>query len=129
MSLSRAQQDHILTDIKTNVLKLEFYSTNPTSSDTGTPADWGSYAPQTVTFGANAVVGNGTEITNTNTITFPTATSDATVAISHFGVRVDGGRLISYGEITSLSVPVTRLVKTGDFLQFAAGDVKIRIPD
>ncbi len=129
MSLSRAQQATILTAIKANTLKLELYSTDPTSSDVGVAADWGSYVPQTITFGANTVVGNGTEITNNSVITFPTATSDATVAVTHFGIRINGGDLVSYGELTSLGVPVSRLVKTGDFFQIGSGIVKIRLPD
>ncbi len=129
MPSSRAQQAIELNVIRTESLKLHLYTSNPTSSDVGTEVTGGGYVAQTITFSAPTVVGNGTEMTNDTVITFPIATGDYSAPVTHFGVRVNGGRLVHYGELTSLGVPVSRTVRAGDVVQFGIGIVKIRKPD
>lgn len=130
MPSSRAQQLQELNDIRSEILTLHFYTTNPTSQDTGTEVSGGGYVAQTVTFAVPAVVGNGTEMTNDAVITFPTATGDWSSAspVTHFAVRTPA-RMVHYGELTSLSVPVGRVVRSGDVFQLGVGVVKIRKPD
>lgn len=129
MALSRAQQARVLAEIVTNPLQIAIYTNDPTSSDVGTEVTLGGYLRQTVAFGAPAVVGSGTEITNTGVITFPIAAADWELA-SHFGIRdtVTLG-LVSYGTLTSLGVPTPRQIRAGDTFMLGIGAIKIRIPD
>lgn len=129
MSLSRAQQARVLTEITTNPLQIAIYTNDPTSSDVGTEVTLGGYLRQALVWNAPAVVGSGTEITNSNVISFPIAAADWELA-THFGVRdtVTLG-LVSYGTLTSLGVPTPRQIRAGDTFMLNAGAVKIRIPD
>ena len=126
---SRVQQGTILTAIKANSLELALYSTDPTASDTGTEISGGSYARQAVTFGTNTVVSGGTQIANTNLITFPQASADWTGTVAYWGVRIVGGALVGYGQITSGGTPTTRVVRSGDTYQQAIGSVILKVTD
>ena len=126
---SRVQQGTILTAIKANSLELALYSTDPTASDSGVEISGGSYARQAVTFGANTVVSGGTQIANTNLITFPQASADWTGTVAYWGVRIVGGSLVGYGQITSGGTPTTRVVRSGDTYQQAIGSVILKVTD
>lgn len=126
---SRSQQATILTAIKANSLELAMYATNPTASDTGTECSGGGYARQPITFGANTVVSGGTQIANTGVISFPQASSDWTGTAAYWGVRIVGGALVGYGQLTSAGVPTTRAVRTGDTYQQAIGTVILKVED
>lgn len=130
MPSSRAQQLQELNEIRSETLTLHFYTTNPTSQDAGTEVSGGGYVAQSITFGVPTVVGSGTEMTNDTVITFPTATGDWSSAtpVTHFAIRTPT-RMVHYGELTSLSVPVGRVVRSGDVFQLGIGVVKIRKPD
>lgn len=126
---SRSYQATILTAIKTNSLELALYSTDPTASDTGTECSGGSYARQSITFGTNTVVSGGTQISNTNLISFPQASADWTGTVAYWGVRIVGGALVSHGQITSGGSPTTRVVRSGDTYQQAIGSVVLKVAD
>ena len=53
---------------------LALYTTDPTDSDTGTELSGNAYARQQILFSAPTVVSGKTQIQNSTTITFPTAT-------------------------------------------------------
>lgn len=126
---SRTYQATILTAIKTNSLELALYSADPTASDAGTEVSGGSYARQSITFGANTVVSGGTQITNTNLITFPQASADWTGTVAYWGVRIVGGALVSHGSISSSGTATTRVVRSGDTYQQAIGSVVLKVND
>jgi hypothetical protein len=126
---SRAQQALQLIAIKANSLELALYSTDPTASDTGTECSGGSYARQAITFGANTVVAGGTQIANTNLITFPQASADWTGTVAYWGVRIVGGALVGSGQISSGGTPTTRVVRSGDTYQQAIGSVVLKVND
>jgi len=73
-------------------------TSDPTDADVGTEVSGGSYARQSVTFGA--VVSGATD--NSVTVTFPTATADWGV-VSHVGIydAVSGGNLLFHAPMTS----------------------------
>ncbi len=126
---SRAYQAVILTAIKTNSLELALYTSDPTASDAGTEVSGGSYARQSITFGANTVVTGGTQIANTGVVTFPQASADWSNPITHWGVRIVGGALVGYGEITQSGVATSRMVRSGDVYQQAIGSVILKVSD
>lgn len=130
MPSSRYLQSLELAAIAALPTTIHIYTTDPTSSDVGTEVSGGGYLPQPITFGAPAVVGLGTEITNTGVVTFPIASADwsAGAPATHFAIR-DGVNMIHYGTLTSLGVPVGRTVRSGDTLQIPIGICKIRKPD
>lgn len=126
---SRAYQAVILTAIKTNSLELALYTSDPTASDAGTEVSGGSYARQSITFGANTVVTGGTQIANTGVVTSPQASADWSNPITHWGVRIVGGALVGYGEITQSGVATSRMVRSGDVYQQAIGSVILKVSD
>ena len=126
---SRAYQAVILTAIKTNSLELALYTSDPTASDAGTEVSGGSYARQSITFDANTVVTGGTQIANTGVVTFPQASADWSNPITHWGVRIVGGALVGYGEITQSGVATSRMVRSGDVYQQAIGSVILKVSD
>lgn len=96
-------------------LYLACYTTNPTKADVGTEVDDAAYDRQEITFQEDE---NG-RYSNSNTITFPTATEDQGT-ITHLGVRDAGtsGNLLLFG---ALDTP--RLILTNDFLKFLPGEI------
>lgn len=130
MPSSRYLQTTELATIRALPLTIHLYTTDPTSSDVGTEVTGGGYLAQTITFAAPVVVGSGTEITNDSVITFPLASADwsAGSPVTHFAIR-NGANLIHYGTLTSLGVPVGRVVRFGDQLQIPIGICKLRKPD
>lgn len=126
---SRIYQSTILTAIKTNSLELALYTTNPTASDSGTEVSGGGYARQSVTFGNNTVVTGGTQITNTGVLTFPQASADWSAPITHWGVRIVGGALVGYGEITTSGVATSRQIRSGDQHIQSIGSVVLKVSD
>ena len=81
----------------------------------GVEVSGGSYARQQVTIGTNGK--------NTNTITFPTATSDwgTIVACAIFNASASG-QMLYFGNLTT-----SRLVKTGDVFKFEADNLTVTI--
>lgn len=125
---SRAQQGIILTAIKANSLELALYSTNPTASDVGTEVVGGGYSRKSITFGTNTVVSDGTQISNTGVVTFTQASNDWTTA-THWGLRIVGGALVTYGTLSQGGVATSRTIRTGDIYQQAIGSVVIKVGD
>lgn len=91
------------------------YTADPTDADTGTEVTGGSYARQTVAFGAPT---NGAT-DNSSDVTFPTATANWGT-ITHVGLRdaVSGGNLLFHGPLTA-----SKVVNNGDTFKFNAGDL------
>ena len=95
------------------------YTTDPTDADTGTEVSGGSYARQSVTFGAPS---NGVS-TNSADITFPTATGSwGTVA--YVGIRdaSTAGNLLYYAPLTT-----SKVIDTGDIFKITTGNLSVTL--
>lgn len=106
-----------LDSIKTDTPFLALYTSAPNASGGGTEVSGGSYARQTVAFGA---ISNGS-MSNTAAIVFaglPNAT------ITHYGIlnAATGGTLKVYGTLNSSVSTVS-----GDQVQFSAGSITINL--
>lgn len=101
-------------------LWMALYSAAPNEAGGGTELTGNGYARQPVTFGA-AVSGTGTS-SNSNLVTYPTATGGNWLAATHWGLfdAASGGNLLRYG---ALSVPKTVLV--GENCSFPIGSILI----
>jgi hypothetical protein len=95
------------------------FTTATDATGAGTEVTGGSYARRQITF---AAASNGT-ITNTNTLTFPTATA-SWGTITHFGIMSasSGGSMLIYGQFTN-----SRTIATGEVYTINAGDIDIAV--
>ncbi len=95
------------------------YTSDPTDADTGTEVSGGSYARQTVTFGAPS---NGVS-TNSGAVTFPTA-SGLWGTVTHVGLRdaSTSGNLLYYAPLTA-----SKSIDTGDIFTIAAGNLSVTL--
>lgn len=93
---STALQEDVLELIKNDTPFLALYTNNPGPTNTGTELTGGSYARQSITFGA-IVAGS---MSNSNTLTF--SSLPASVA-THYAIfdAVSGGNLLTYGALTT----------------------------
>ena len=100
---------------------LALYTTDPTDSDTGTELSGNAYARQQILFSAPTVVSGKTQIQNSTTITFPTATG-SWGDVAYWGVRTasSGGQLLAYGSFTQ-----TKAIALGDQLHIAINAITI----
>lgn len=95
------------------------YTSDPTDADTGTEVSGGSYARQSVTFGAPS---NGAS-TNSADVTFPTATGSwGTVA--YIGIRDNstGGNLLYHAPLTT-----SKTIGTGDIFKIVTGNLSVTL--
>lgn len=95
------------------------YTSDPTDADTGTEVSGGSYARQSVTFGAPS---NGVS-TNSATITFPTATGSwGTVA--YIGIRdaSSAGNLLYHAPLTA-----SKTIASGDIFTITSGNLSVTL--
>jgi hypothetical protein len=78
----------------------------------------GSYARQTVTFGA----ASGGSCSNNSTVTFPTATANYDGQVTCLAIMDDltSGNVLFYGQLT-----VAKTVTTGDTFQIAIGNLSV----
>lgn len=92
-----------------------------TDSDTGTELSGNAYARQQILFSAPTVVSGKTQIQNSTTITFPTATG-SWGDVAYWGVRTasSGGQLLAYGSFTQ-----TKAIALGDQLHIAINAITI----
>jgi len=98
---------------------LALYTTDPTDADTGTEVTGGSYARQSITFGAPS---NGVS-TNSAAIEFPQATGSwGTVA--YIGIRdaLTTGNLLYHTPLD-----VSKVIATGDIFKIAIGSLSVTL--
>jgi hypothetical protein len=95
------------------------YTSDPTDADTGTEVSGGSYARQSVTFGAPS---DGTS-TNSADVTFPTATG-SWGTVTHIGIRdaSTGGNLLYYTPLD-----VSKAITSGDVFKIATGNLSVQL--
>lgn len=120
MPYSRTQQTSNLNAIRAKTLELALYSTNPTASDTGSEITGGGYVRQSISFTTPQAVIDGVYMTNTATLSFPTATGDYSAPVSHFAVREVGGDMMFYGTTQELGLDTSRTIRAGDIFRVAA---------
>lgn len=95
------------------------YTSDPTDADTGTEISGGSYARQSVTFGAPS---NGVS-TNNASVTFPTATGNWGT-ITHIGLRdaLTAGNLLYHTPLDA-----SKTVNTSDVFTIASGNLSVTL--
>ena len=95
------------------------YTTNPTDADTGTEVSGGSYARQSVTFGAPS---NGAS-TNSTDVEFPQATASwGTVAYIGLRDNSSGGNLLYH-----TALDTSKSIDSGDIFKIAAGNLSVTL--
>jgi len=98
---------------------LALYTTDPTDADTGTEVTGGSYARQSITFGApsNCVS------TNSVAIEYPQCTS-TWGTVTHIGIRdaLTTGNLLYHTPLD-----VSKTISTGDIFKIAIGSLSVTL--
>lgn len=95
------------------------YTTDPTDADTGTEVSGGSYARQSVTFGAPS---NGAS-TNSADVEFPQATASwGTVAYIGLRDNSSGGNLLYH-----TALDTSKSIDSGDIFKIAAGNLSVTL--
>jgi hypothetical protein len=114
---STATLEDMLELIKKDTPFLALYTNNPGPTNTGTELVGGSYARQSITFGAIAAG----SMSNTNTLTFSNLPSSVS---THWGIfdAVSGGNLLAYGALTTEIV-----AEAGDNAIFDTGDITLNL--
>lgn len=105
----------------TGSLFVALYTTDPTDADSGTEANYTSYARVAVVRSAAGWTVSGDAVTNAALITFPTSTGGSNT-VTHFGIRtaITGGDLIGSGSLTS-----SLLIENTDTPKFNIGDITV----
>lgn len=98
---------------------LALYTSDPTDADTGTEVSGGSYARQSITFGAPS---NGVT-TNSADITFPTA-SASWGTVGWIGIRdaLTGGNLLYHSPLDT-----SKVIGSGDIFKITAGNLSVTL--
>ena len=98
---------------------LALYTTDPTDADTGTEVSGGSYARQSITFGAPS---NGVS-TNSADITFPTATG-SWGTVGWVGIRDNstGGNLLYHSPLDA-----SKTIASGDIFKVSTGNLSVTL--
>ena len=98
---------------------LALYTTDPTDADTGTEVTGGSYARQSVTFGAPS---NGVS-TNSAAIEFPQCTA-SWGTVTHVGIRdaLTTGNLLYHTPLDA-----SKTIDTGDIFKIAIGSLSVTL--
>ena len=98
---------------------LALYTTDPTDADTGTEVTGGSYARQSVTFGAPS---NGAS-TNSAAIEFPQCTA-SWGTVTHVGIRdaLTTGNLLYH-----TALDASKTIATGDVFRVASGSLSVTL--
>jgi hypothetical protein len=95
------------------------YTSDPTDADTGTEVSGGSYARQSVTFGAPS---NGVS-TNSAAIEFPQATGSwGTVGWIGIEDALSGGNLLYHTPLGA-----SKVIATGDIFRIAIGSLSVTL--
>ena len=95
------------------------YTSDPTDANTGTEVTGGSYARQSVTFGAPS---NGTS-TNSAIVEFPQATA-SWGTVSHIGIldALTTGNLLYHTPLDA-----SKTISTGDVFRIAVGSLSVTL--
>lgn len=95
------------------------YTSDPTDADTGTEVSGGSYARQSVTFGAPS---NGVAV-NSGAVTFPTATA-SWGTIGWIGIRdaATGGNLLYHAPMTA-----SKTIGAGDIFTMSTSNLSVTL--
>jgi hypothetical protein len=101
------------------VVYLALYTTDPTDADTGTEVSGGSYARQSITFGAPS---NGVT-TNTAAIEFPQATG-SWGTITHVAIR---DALTTGNMLYHTPLDASKTIATGDIFRVAIGSLSVTL--
>jgi hypothetical protein len=98
---------------------LALYTTDPTDADTGTEVTGGSYARQSITFGAPS---NGVS-TNSAAIEFPQCTA-SWGTVTHVGIRdaSTAGNLLYHTPLDA-----SKTIDTGDIFKIAIGSLSVTL--
>lgn len=98
---------------------LALYTDDPTDADTGTEVSGGSYARQSITFGAPS---NGTS-TNSAAIEFPAATGNWGT-ITHVGIRdaSTSGNLLYH-----TALDTSKTINTGDIFKILTSNLSVTL--
>jgi hypothetical protein len=98
---------------------LALYTSDPTDADTGTEVSGGSYARQSITFGAPS---NGAS-TNSAAIEFPQATG-SWGTVTHVGIRdaSTSGNLLYHTPLD-----VSKTIASGDIFKIAIGSLSVTL--
>lgn len=98
---------------------LALYTSDPTDADSGTEVSGGSYARQSITFGAPS---NGVS-TNSAAIEFPQCTS-SWGTVTHVGIRdaLTTGNLLYHTPLD-----VSKVIATGDIFKIAIGSLSVTL--
>jgi hypothetical protein len=98
---------------------LALYTTDPTDADTGTEVTGGSYARQSITFGAPS---NGVS-TNSAAIEFPQCTA-SWGAVTHVGIRdaSTAGNLLYHTPLDA-----SKTIDSGDIFKIAIGSLSVTL--
>lgn len=98
---------------------LALYTTDPTDADTGTEVSGGSYARQSITFGAPS---NGTS-TNSAAIEFPAATGNWGT-ITHVGIR---DALTSGNLLYHTALDASKTINNGDIFKILTSNLSVTL--
>jgi hypothetical protein len=102
-----------------SVVYLGLYTSDPTDADTGTEVSGGSYARQSITFGAPS---NGVS-TNTAAIEFPQATASwGTVGWVGIEDALTGGNLLYHTPLDA-----SKTIASGDIFRVAIGSLSVTL--
>jgi hypothetical protein len=101
------------------VVYLALYTTDPTDADTGTEVSGGSYARQSITFGAPS---NGVS-TNSAAIEFPQATG-SWGAITHVAIR---DALTTGNMLYHTPLDASKTIASGDIFRIAIGSLSVTL--
>ena len=102
-----------------SVVYVGLYTSDPTDADTGTEVTGGSYARQSVTFGAPS---NGVS-TNSAAIEFPQATASwGTVGWIGIEDAVSGGNLLYH-----TALDTSKTIENGDIFKIAIGNLSVTL--
>ncbi len=96
------------------------FTASPTDANSGTEVSGNAYARQSITFGTAASSG---QISNTATVTFPTATG-TWGTITHIGLydASTGGNLLYWGAVVQ-----SKTVANGDTFSISIGNLTITL--
>ena len=120
--LENELMDHILRNLaytSPTTVYVALYTSDPTDADSGTEVSGGSYARQSVAFGAPS---DGAA-DNSSDITFPTATANWGT-VTHIGLHdaASSGNLLFHSPLAA-----SKTVNNGDTFKINAGDLDVSL--
>lgn len=123
--LENALINHIFRDTAYSqpTIHIGLFTAAPTDTGGGTEVSGGSYARQSVDGNANWDAPSLGSSSNTNDVTFPTATADWGT-VTHVGVfdALSGGNLLFYAALVQ-----SKVVNNGDTFKFVAGNLDLTL--